>query len=430
MKVVYNFIYADTEGKTRKFQMPVNVTEETDADSIMYNMCMSYFDTCHIEGTPLHAVSISGKYPNYCFTSTTCDNECQVCCSKKLENNQIKSEQPYKPQSLEGKKIYIYEGKFGKVGQYNTRIIQKSYILPSPALLTDSLIQDFEKAMNQEPDGMGWKLLGVTLVHEFDPMGMTDKEIEQYVNTPEELKLSPTQEQAQKERMIWAKVSDEQEARTAWIPALVRGEQVLSAIGEISNPDSPDDTRNFDDCPIPGYRVVKKSDPTFNMCMARIAVLITPINSDNTKRKSFMYINEFPIQKGLTDKEAQYYLMKMVQNFIFGEYEMLPIYWEYLSYLNGAENYKPKEFIKELNSDDMETPHFLVTYTVTENEKEQRIRKYSCVIIASEPIESSVMMILSAEDIHQRLQKYIKGEFHIQDVKYLEGVVLNLAVVL
>lgn len=43
-----------------------------------------------------------------------------------------------------------------------------------------------------------------------------------------------------------------------------------------------------------------------------------------------MYINEFPIQKGLTDKEAERYLMKMVQNFMFGEYEMLPIYWEYL----------------------------------------------------------------------------------------------------
>lgn len=317
MKVVYNFIYADPDGKSQEFQMPVNITEETDAD-LMHDLCLSYLKIGHEEGTPLHAVSTSKQYPNYCFTSTACSDECQACCSKKLSG-----EQPYQHQPLGGKKIYIYEGKFGKVGQFGTRIIQKSYILPSPALLTDHLIQDFKKAMNTEPDGMGWELLGVTLVHELDPQGMTDKEIEQYVKTPEGNLFTP-EEKAPEEKMIWARISDENEDRTAWIPALVRGEHVLSAIGELDNPDTPEDTRDFDDCPIPGYRIVKESDPTSDLCMARIAVLVTPLNPDDTKRKSFMYINEFPIQKGLTDKEAERYLMKMAQNFMFGEYEMLP----------------------------------------------------------------------------------------------------------
>lgn len=423
MKVVYNFIYADPDGKPQEFQMPVNVTEETDAD-LMYDICLSYLKIGHVGGTPLHAVSTSKQYPNYCFTSTACDDECQACRSKKLSGAK-----PYQPQSLDGKKIYIYEGKFGKVGQFGNRIIQKSYLLPAPALLTDNLIQDFKKAMNAEPDGMGWELIGVTLVHELNPQGMTDKEIEKYVKTPEGSLFAP-EEKAPEEKMIWARTSDENENRTAWIPALVRGEQVLSAIGELDNPDNPEDTRDFDDCPIPGYRVVKESDPTSDLCMARIAVLVTPVNSDDTKRKSFMYINEFPIQKGLTDKEAERYLMKMAQNFMFGEYEMLPIYWEYLSYLNGAENHQPKEYMKELNSEDMEVPHFLVTYTVTENEKEQRIREHSCVVIASAPVTSPIMMIPSAADVHQRLQKYIKGKVTIEDIKYFEDVVSSLAVVL
>lgn len=423
MKVVYNFIYADPDGKPQEFQMPVNVTEDTDAD-LMYDLCLSYLKIGHVGGTPLHAVSTSKQYPNYCFTSTACDDECQACRSKKLSGAQ-----PYQPQSLDGKKIYIYEGKFAKVGQFGNRIIQKSYLLPAPALLTDNLIQDFKKAMNAEPDGMGWELLGVTLVHELNPQGMTDKEIERYVKTPEGNLFAP-EEKASEEKMIWARTSDKNEDRTAWIPALVRGEQVLSAIGELDNPDTPEDTRDFDDCPIPGYRVVKESDPTSDLCMARIAVLVTPVNSDDTKRKSFMYINEFPIQKGLTDKEAERYLMKMAQNFMFGSYEMEPIYWEYLSYLNGAENHQPKEYMKELNSDDMEVPHFLVTYTVTENEKEQRIREHSCVVIASAPVTSPIMMIPSAADVHQRLQKYIKGKVTIEDIKYFEDVVSSLAVVL
>lgn len=426
MKVVYNFIYSDSEGKIQEFKMPVGITEDVDADT-MYDICLSYLEVGKVKGTPLHAISTSGKYPNYCFTSTAFDAECEACRSKKLNG---KSAQAYEPQSLNGKKIYIYEGKFGKVGQFGRRIIQKSYLLPAPALLTDNLIGDFKAAMNKEKDGMGWELLGITLVHELDPQGMTDKEIEQYVKTPEGNLFTPPQEEAAKERMVWAKVSDEQEARTAWIPALMRGEQVLSAIGELDNPDNPEDTRDFDDCPIPGYRVVKESDPTSDLCMARIAVLVTPVNSDDTKRKSFMYINEFPIQKGLTNKETERYLMKMAQNFMFGSYDMEPIYWEYLSYLNGAENHHPKEYMKELNSDDMEVPHFLVTYTVTENEKEQRIREHSCVVIASAPVTSPIMMIPSAADIHQRLQKYIKGEVHIKDIKYFEDVVSSLAVVL
>lgn len=423
MKVVYNFIYADPDGKPQEFQMPVNVTEDTDAD-LMYDLCLSYLKIGHVGGTPLHAVSTSKQYPNYCFTSTACDDECQACRSKKLSGAQ-----PYQPQSIDGKKIYIYEGKFAKVGQFGNRIIQKSYLLPAPALLTDNLIQDFKKAMNAEPDGMGWELLGVTMVHELNPQGMTDKEIEKYVKTPEGNLFAP-EEKASEEKMIWARTSDENEDRTAWIPALVRGKQVLSAIGELDDPDNPEDTRDFDDCPIPGYRVVKESDPTSDLCMARIAVLVTPVNSDDTKRKSFMYINEFPIQKGLTDKEAERYLMKMVQNFMFGSYNMEPIYWEYLSYLNGAENHQPKEYMKELNSDDMEVPHFLVTYTVTENEKEQRIREHSCVVIASAPVTSPIMMIPSAADVHQRLQKYIKGKVTINDIKYFEDVVSSLAVVL
>lgn len=423
MKVVYNFIYSDSDGKIQEFKMPVSMTEEIDADT-MYDLCLSYLEVGKVKGTPLHAVSTSGKYPNYCFTSTACDDECQAYRSKKLSGAQ-----PYQPQSLDGKKIYIYEGKFAKVGQFGNRIIQKSYLLPAPALLTDNLIQDFKKAMNAEPDGMGWELLGVTLVHELNPQGMTDKEIEKYVKTPEGNLFAP-EKKAPEEKMIWARTSDENEDCTAWIPALVRGEQVLSAIGELDNPDTPEDTRDFDDCPIPGYRVIKESDPTSDLCMARIAVLVTPLNPDNTKRKSFMYINEFPIQKGLTDKEAEQYLMKMTQNFMFGEYEMLPIYWEYLSYLNGAENHQPKEYMKELNSDDMEVPHFLVTYTVTENEKEQRIREHSCVVIASAPVTSPIMMIPSAADVHQRLQKHIKGKVTINDIKYFEDVVSSLAVVL
>lgn len=250
MKVVYNFIYANPNGKLREFEMPINVTEETDAD-LIYDLFLSYLKIGHICGTPLHAVSTSKQYPNYCFTTTACDNECQACRSKKLSGAK-----PYQPHSLDGKKIYIYEGKFRKVGQTDTRIIQKSYFLSAPVLLTNSLIQDFKKAMNAEPDGMDWELLGITLVREFNPQGMTDKEIERYVKTTEGNLFTP-EKKAPKERMIWARISDDNNNRLSWIPAIVKDGNVYSAIGELIGPDNDDDTREFDDCPIKGYKIIK-----------------------------------------------------------------------------------------------------------------------------------------------------------------------------
>lgn len=425
MKVVYNFIYADPDGKPREFQMPVNVTEDTDAD-LMYDLCVSYLNIGHIGGTPLHAVSTSSKYPNYCFTSTTCDDECQSCRSKKLNNQMKSASKPYNPQSLEGKKIYIYEGKFGKVGQFGTRIIQKSYILPAPALLTDNLIQDFKKAMNQEPDGMGWELLGVTLVHELNPQGMTDKEIEQYVKTPEGNLFTPSQEEAPKERIVWAKVSDEQEARTAWIPALMRGEQVLSAIGELGNPDNPEDTREFTDCPIPGYHVVKDDTDPKELGLARIACTVYPLDRNGKREEPFLYINEFIIPVGLSNKDAVKYLMALAQKFIKGNCEIEPLYWEYLSFLNGEKLATAHILDQSMKPADLATPHFLVSYTVNEEEG----REYTCVVRYPERITSPIMAIPAGEYVAQKLRKYFGDKVSITQMDYFDDVVSSLAVIL
>lgn len=421
MKVVYNFIYSDSEGKIQEFQMPVSMTEEIDADT-MYNLCLSYLEVGKVEGTPLHAVSTSGKYPNYCFTSTVCDDECQACRSKKLSG--VK---PYQPQSLEEKKIYIYEGKFGKVGQCGTRIIQKSYLLPAPALLTDNLIQDFKKAMNAEPDGMGWELLGVTLVHELNPQGMTDKEIEQYVKTPEGNLFQPdSEEKLPEEKMIWARISDENEDRTAWVPALVRGEQVLSAVGELDSPDNPEDTREFIDCPIPGYRVVKDDTDPKELGLARIACAVYPLDRNDKREEPFLYINEFIIPVGLSNKDAVKYLMELAQKFIKGNCEIEPLYWEYLSFLNGEKLATAHILDQNMKPADLATPHFLVSYTVNEEEG----REYTCVVRYPVRITSPIMAIPAGAYVEKKLKKYFGDKASITQMDYFDDVVSSLAVIL
>ena len=62
------------------------------------------------------------------------------------------------------------------------------------------------------------------------------------------------------EKLVWARVSDTNDTRMSWIPAIMRYGKVFSVFGELDNPDNPEDTRDFDDCPIPGYRVVRTDE--------------------------------------------------------------------------------------------------------------------------------------------------------------------------
>lgn len=274
---------------------------------------------------------------------------------------------------------------------------------------------------------MGWELLGITLVHELDPQGMTDKEIEQYVKTPEGNLFQPdSEEKLPEEKMIWARISDENEDRTAWVPALVRGEQVLSAVGELDSPDNPEDTREFIDCPIPGYRVVKDDTDPKELGLARIACAVYPLDRNDKREEPFLYINEFIIPIGLSNKVAVKYLMALAQKFIKGNCEIEPLYWEYLSFLNGEKLATAHILDQSMKPADLATPHFLVSYTVNEEEG----REYTCVVRYPERITSPIMMIPAGAYVAQKLKKYFGDKASITQMDYFDDVVSSLAVIL
>ena len=274
---------------------------------------------------------------------------------------------------------------------------------------------------------MGWELLGITLVHELDPQGMTDKEIEQYVKTPEGNLFQPdSEEKLPEEKMIWARISDENEDRTAWVPALVRGEQVLSAVGELDSPDNPEDTREFIDCPIPGYRVVKDDTDPKELGLARIACTVYPLDRNDKREEPFLYINEFIIPVGLSNKDAVKYLMELAQKFIKGNCEIEPLYWEYLSFLNGEKLATAHILDQSMKPADLATPHFLVSYTVNEEEG----REYTCVVRYPERITSPIMAIPAGAYVAQKLRKYFGDKVSITQMDYFDDVVSSLAVIL
>lgn len=226
--------------------------------------------------------------------------------------------------------------------------------------------------------------------------------------------------------MIWARISDENEDRTAWVPALVRGEQVLSAVGELDSPDNPEDTREFIDCPIPGYRVVKDDTDPKELGLARIACAVYPLDRNDKREEPFLYINEFIIPIGLSNKEAVKYLMALAQKFIKGNCEIEPLYWEYLSFLNGEKLATAHILDQSMKPADLATPHFLVSYTVNEEEG----REYTCVVRYPERITSPIMMIPAGAYVAQKLRKYFGDKVSITQMDYFDDVVSSLAVIL
>ena len=74
-------------------------------------------------------------------------------------------------------------------------------------------------------------------------------------------------------KLVWVKVSDDKDERISWIPALKTENKVISVIGELENPDSPEDTREFTDCPIPGFNIFKDEEGLENGVFIRMASL-------------------------------------------------------------------------------------------------------------------------------------------------------------
>lgn len=131
------------------------------------------------------------------------------------------------------------------------------------------------------------------------------------------------EETQEKDRLIWARVSDDNDPEVSWVPAIVRNGKVLSAVGELSNPDSEEDIRDFDNCPIPGYTVQKIEQPkTPQTILGEIRLLLTPKNEFGVSRRTDVpYIGLYEFEDKGSYENNRNYLIDTFKSHIFGKYE-------------------------------------------------------------------------------------------------------------
>ena len=144
-------------------------------------------------------------------------------------------------------KVFVYRGQFAKLGNPDFRYINKSYTIDTPALLTDSLKEDFIKAMRQLPDSIGWELVGISCVASREvkipvPQKVNTRLADVHRKQPKGERLPLA-----KGKLIWVNVGFA-DGGTTWLPAVITDDgSVYTAFEKLERDatTSPDDIKEF-----------------------------------------------------------------------------------------------------------------------------------------------------------------------------------------
>lgn len=278
MEVVkYVIAYQFLPGKLPRYiSRSVSVDESLDAD-VMHRLCevfvnreettdARYFGKPYIIG----AFTNNPKFPNFCFA---CDTNadlsiCRTCKMKKQalqalkeqetsdnlcqENQESDPNNTPKERMKEPYYCFTYEGAFMKGVSGSTSIFPISKLVlefyeKKPLVLNEWLQNKFKEEFEKQQKKFGWSLVGLNLVN-VAPTGSYSDPSCFYPNEPYE--------------MYWVRVQDmsQKEGGVNWIPGFKQNGKMWSVIGELLDPDSPDDTRPFHQSPFDNYMVVCKPE--------------------------------------------------------------------------------------------------------------------------------------------------------------------------
>ena len=267
--IAYKFLLGELP---RYIVQSINIDESLDAD-VMHRLCESlvkgrevadtrHFDKPYIIG----AFTNNPKFPNFCFAcNTNADlSICRTCKMKKqalqalkeqeTPNNLGQENQSFDPNNTPKERMkepyycFVYEGTFMKMSENGdnppvSKLILKFYE-KKPLVLNEWLQDKFKKEFEKQQKEFGWSLVGLTLVN-VEPTGSYSDPSCFHPNEPY--------------RMYWVRVQDmsQKGGGVNWIPGFEQNGKMWSVIGELLDPDSPDDTRPFHKSPFDDYMVVR-----------------------------------------------------------------------------------------------------------------------------------------------------------------------------
>lgn len=270
--IAYKFLLGELP---RYIVQSINIDENLDAD-FMHRLCESLVkgrevaDIRHF-GKPyiIGAFTNNPKFPNFCFAcNTNADlSICRTCKMKKQALQALKEQETpdnlgqeqekpsFDPNNTPKERMkepyycFKYEGTFmkqftGQTWQSPVGKIILEFYEKKPLVINEWLQNKFKEEFEKQNKEFGWNLVGVTLVS-VEPTGSYSDPSCFHPNEPYE--------------MYWVRVQDmsQKEGGVNWIPGFKQNGKMWSVIGELLDPDSPDDTRPFHKSPFDDYMVVR-----------------------------------------------------------------------------------------------------------------------------------------------------------------------------
>ena len=230
---IYNLIYRSTDGEIKELSVYSNPLFSPDEQ---FQFVCDYLKE---RGTPLRLVSKNSRFPNFCFVEKCKTEDPFMCSNCRFTKDIEKADDSRLPL-----KSYVFVGLFyDRDTRSKRREVRKIIKADAPPQITSVLEKELTKKFFDElPKGKKypndyWCLVSVYL---------------------ERILKDESSVDVTKEKFVWVRTSDVNEVHTAWIPAIVRNGKVLSAIGELTNPDSENDTRDFVDSPFEEYVILDK----------------------------------------------------------------------------------------------------------------------------------------------------------------------------
>lgn len=272
--IAYKFLLGELP---RYIVQSINIDENLDAN-FMHRLCESLVkgrevaDTRHF-GKPyiIGAFANNSKFLNFCFAcNTNADlSICRTCKMKKQALQALKEQETpdnlgqeqekpsFDPNNTPKERMkepyycFVYEGTFMKMSENGdnppvSKLILKFYE-KKPLVLNEWLQNKFKEEFEKQQKEFGWSLVGLTLVN-VEPTGSYSDPSCFHPNEPY--------------RMYWVRVQDmsQKGGGVNWIPGFEQNGKMWSVIGELLDPESPDDTRPFTDSPFKDYVVVRKPE--------------------------------------------------------------------------------------------------------------------------------------------------------------------------
>lgn len=269
--VKYAIIYQLSDKLPQVVTQSIDMSENIDAD-FMHRTCKIIVagKLFGIIAKPdiIGAFTNNSKYPNFCFAcGTNADlSICRTCKMKKQALQALKEQETpdnlgqenFDPNNTPKERMgepyfrFLYEGTFSKQFTGNCLVpptikIVLEFYERQPLVINEWLQNKFKEEFEKQQKEFGWSLVGLTLVN-VEPTGSYSDPSCFHPNEPYE--------------MYWVRVQDmsQKEGGVNWIPGFKQNDKMWSVLGELLDPDSPDDTRPFHKSPFDDYMVVRKPE--------------------------------------------------------------------------------------------------------------------------------------------------------------------------